>query len=694
LNLFDINSNKSSNFRVYCVQLVLHLTEYIYLLSSLNEKSNQVKMNKVALQCISQNKLHKSRRLNFIDCGLINCLPDELFDCVWLEEIIFTNISSKNNSKFKGDELIKLVRLKNLKTIGFDRVKILNYDFLTILTSIQELSLIRTGISDIDTISQCSQLTYLSVDGNNIQNISSIQKLINLNSLSIRSCRIEDYSPISKLIYLNHLSLENNEIENIDFIKPLLKLKYLYLDDNKIEDIDVFRNLKQLEHLGLRNNPIKTIDSLTNLTTIESLNLNDTLIEDFSCVSNLIEIERLQIGENFDRIKDYSFLKKLKKIKELDIGGNQIDDINFLRRYKKLEYLNLCSNNITNIDCLHDLFNLETLELYENQIEDIEQIKQLCNLPFLYSLTLNGNPLKLPPELNLDNISELRDYFLDVEKGASSKRNVKILFMGDGCSGKTTLYQHLKTEQPPPDIDINNRTHGISLETWTKDLPDVNVKVWDFGGQDIFHSTHRLFLGHRAIYVLVWTKQSNKKCTEGEQHPLRYWLDFIADYGKESSVLLVENIIDGRFDISEFPDDDSLDKLVKEYQEKSIRLDITHHRIDCKFDTRKVKSFKRVLQNEIQQIIEDYPIYDFPANWYDVQEELEKIRSKNKTITLSLYEDICKTYKISNAKALLPFFDRCGVICYMPNLFENIIILQTEWILEAMYSFLKLEDNQ
>ena len=43
--------------------------------------------------------------------------------------------------------------------------------------------------------------------------------------------------------------------------------------------------------------------------------------------------------------------------------------------------------------------------------------------------------------------------------------------------------------------------------------------------------------------------------------------------------------------------------------------------------------------------------------------------------------------------ALLSFLNRAGVISYFDNLFSNVIILQTEWVLDAMYEALRLTDN-
>jgi hypothetical protein len=33
----------------------------------------------------------------------------------------------------------------------------------------------------------------------------------------------------------------------------------------------------------------------------------------------------------------------------------------------------------------------------------------------------------------------------------------------------------------------------------------LQVSGWDFGGQDIYHGTHTLFLSSRALFLIPWT---------------------------------------------------------------------------------------------------------------------------------------------------------------------------------------------
>ena len=60
----------------------------------------------------------------------------------------------------------------------------------------------------------------------------------------------------------------------------------------------------------------------------------------------------------------------------------------------------------------------------------------------------------------------------------------------------------------------NRREFGLF-----SNYPEFKFKIWDFGGQEDFYTTHQCFLSTLALYLLVWNlqegKQTNKKRTAG-----------------------------------------------------------------------------------------------------------------------------------------------------------------------------------
>ncbi len=123
-------------------------------------------MSQLARQLIAENKRSKAKRLDIGNCGLtdLNEIP-ELFDCVWLEELVVSNEWLENpndlflkNSQNKGgrNELEhipeKITHLKSLKGLWMGtwrgRWKISDASFLSGLTGLQSLDLSSNQISD------------------------------------------------------------------------------------------------------------------------------------------------------------------------------------------------------------------------------------------------------------------------------------------------------------------------------------------------------------------------------------------------------------------------------------------------------------------------------------------------------------------------------------------------------------------
>jgi internalin A len=509
--------------------------------------------------------------------------------------------------------------------------------------------------------------------------------------LDLNGNKIVNVDSLCNLPLLTYLDLRYNEITDIDSLCNLTSLTYLDLSYNKITDIDSLCNLTLLTSLYLRNNQIVNISSLYNLPLLTYLDLRYNEITDINSLSNLTSLACLYLNNN--EILDISSLSNLTSLSSLYLHHNKIRDINCLSKLIYLNSLDLSTNQITDISSLSQLTSLTSLFLYSNQITDLSQLEILCNLPVLERVFISKNPIPVESGLKLDNLEILRAYFKDRNKGLSTHRHLKLLFLGDGCAGKSTLFSHLR-DGKATEIDMNERTDGVTLTCWENALPEVTVNVWDFGGQDVFHGTHRLFLGERAIYVLVYTKDIHKKCSKEEKHPLRYWLDFIADFGKNSFVFLVENIMDNDYTKNEeFPDDFTFEELCKEYESQNIQVDKNQYRIDCKYDTDAVDGFKAILQARIISMLNKYPVDGHPKNWHEVQQLLEEKKKKQQTISMADYEEICQQYDIASSQALLGFFHNNGTVSYYRDLYQDKIILQTQWVLNAIYAVVSIKEN-
>ena len=66
------------------------------------------------------------------------------------------------------------------------------------------------------------------------------------------------------------------------------------------------------------------------------------------------------------------------------------------------------------------------------------------------------------------------------------------------------------------------KTEGINITQWPVSLhngEDVRLHIWDFGGQEIMHSTHQFFLTQRSLYLLVLNGRQGHEDADAD-----YWL--------------------------------------------------------------------------------------------------------------------------------------------------------------------------
>jgi internalin A len=83
-----------------------------------------------------------------------------------------------------------------------------------------------------------------------------------------------------------------------------------------------------------------------------------------------------------------------------------------------------------------------------------------------------------------------------------------------------------------------SRTHSIAIRELSLKCvrKEVRARAWDFGGQEILHSTHQFFLTERSLYLLVLEPRTGLAQRDAE-----YWLKLIETQASGSPVIVVLN---------------------------------------------------------------------------------------------------------------------------------------------------------
>ena len=234
-------------------------------------------------------------------------------------------------------------------------------------------------------------------------------------------------------------------------------------------------------------------------------------------------------------------LREVKGVEFLDLNNNKIREIpNWIGSLSLLEGINLRGNQLRTLPPqIGSLKRLVGLYLSNNKLEALpESLRSLK----LEALDLQDNPRLGLPESILKRPPEeiLRYYFESRAEKGQPLLELKLLLVGRGGAGKTTLAKRLAGEAP----DARGlETHSIAIRELMLNCPSglVRTRAWDFGGQEILHATHQFFLTERSLYILVLEPRSGLAQRDAE-----YWLKLIETQGESSPVVIAMNWCNGR----------------------------------------------------------------------------------------------------------------------------------------------------
>ena len=255
-----------------------------------------------------------------------------------------------------------------------------------------------------------------------------------------------------------------------------------------------------------------------------------------------------------------SSLGNLRALTILALGGNQLTEVpDWVGNLAALTTLTVGSNRLTEVpDWVGNLTALTTLDLSLNQLTEVPP--SLGNLTALTTLNLSRNRLtELPVELADLLVGEVKLYLAEnplidplpelIARGADElatflrslrdgvpQYEAKLVLVGEGNVGKTSLVAALKGA---PFVAGRPTTHGIEISpiTFRRQAPgpDITLRAWDFGGQEVYRITHQFFFSPRALYVVVWHAR------QGQEHDdVEGWLRRIRlGAGRDSRAIIV-----------------------------------------------------------------------------------------------------------------------------------------------------------
>jgi Leucine-rich repeat (LRR) protein/GTPase SAR1 family protein len=404
-------------------------------------------------------------------------------------------------------------------------------DSLWKLTQLTELNLSRNQLTTLpDSLGQLTQLTELHLSNNQLTTLPD---------------------SLGQLTRLTELDLSDNKLTTLpDSLGQLTQLTKLNLSNNKLTSLpDSLGQLTQLTELNLSLNKLTTLPpSLGQLTQLKHLLVNVNEFDELpEVIAKLCYLQTLKIGNSQHKVTIGSlpkWLNNLDKLVNLGIWYMGVTEIpSWINELTEMIGLDLTGNMLTDIpSSLAQLKYLTELYLGENQLVDLPPF--LAQLEHLEKLDLDHNPLN--PALQsayAQGLDAVKAYLRSLETNAEPLYEAKLVLVGEGNVGKTTLLKALKSEKGEGAPKKDERTtHGVEIDIHGLKLPhpekngvEIQLNAWDFGGQDVYRVTHQFFFSRRSLYLLVWEPRRGV-----QQGQVEDWLNMIRlRVGDEARVIIV-----------------------------------------------------------------------------------------------------------------------------------------------------------
>ena len=161
----------------------------------------------------------------------------------------------------------------------------------------------------------------------------------------------------------------------------------------------------------------------------------------------------------------------------------------------------------------------------------------------LVALDLSGNQCGIPDDIFYRrNAKRIREYLASTKReGAQKVDSFKLLIVGQGEVGKTHLRKNLarfnEGELPKYYDEQLERTHDIDIQNVSLKLENdiVTARVWDFGGQQFLHASHRFFLSSQRCLYLIAVDATRPPDGNDKSNQLSYWIRMVQHYGQDPS---------------------------------------------------------------------------------------------------------------------------------------------------------------
>jgi internalin A len=366
-------------------------------------------------------------------------------------------------------------------------------------------------------------------------------------------------------------------------------------------------------------------------------------------------------------------VRGLGNLAALDLSDNGIRELpSWIGELAALRTLEIPNNQLTSLPPEICRLDLVGLDIRNNQLAGLPE---RLNGDTLQDLLLDGNPeLEIPASILAAPPKQILSYYFEAHTDDGRPLGeLKLLLVGMGRAGKTTLLRQLVSEKP---LENEPETHSIDIREFSIQCPkgSVQTRAWDFGGQEFLHSTHQFFLTERSLYLVVLEPRTGQAQRDAE-----YWLRLIETQGGRSPTIVVLNW--------------SHQRPWKVDQVRLLRMFpfiVAFVATDALHGDGLVE-LRQAMVEAIQERMPDVWL-GFPNRWRQIKEELARMQVA--FLTYKTYTERCRELGEERPEAqanLAEILHSLGLVLYFgkdPRLHDT-RVLKPSWVTGGVYAVIR-----
>ena len=468
----------------------------------------------------------------------------------------------------------------------------------------------------------------------------------------------------------------------------------IHSSENAYRKIRIPKTWTELQFLDVSDNKnLRQVDFEGPLPKLTHFDASDSVLEELNFPAGFEDLKWLDASRN--QLQGFTMEGAFPSLNYLDVSDNQIAVLD-IPNCPALQEIYAQENEIQIFSITHAAQALQRLNLKENKLDNLP--RELAQLKNLHILLLYKNPLTDIPSAIVseeeygNSADSVKNYLKELKKANIINDRAKLIIVGNGRVGKTSIRHRLAGDA----FQENEKyTHGIEFEKLNKEhldevvTDDLQLQIWDFGGQEIFYATHQFFLTEEAVYILAWTNEENVKAYREKDKAIlpfdekwrscEYWLENIRLHGKKSPIIMVQTHRDIKKNRLK-EDAEWQDK----YEIESLSFSAKN---DYGLDGLKVTICEYLNDGE------SIPLFgkEFPLSYDNVIAAIEHRKKNENHITKDQFYALCTSVGIekNNEHLVLDYLKKTGLVVYFDKpLLSDTVFINPNWLTEQVYQLI------